>query len=228
MPKKGIPASLEWAAAENVILTEFKIADHIADGEGYRYNLGGRLFSKDFKKAEQFLTEHDFPLEEASEILSSQVLRESNAVSLDDLAFPTAQTTAIFFREGVRRIGRPELEHTAFELGFSFGKLIYLIDAFEDRETDIRRGLFNAFQAVNGSRRYAVSLLIWTAEEVIAALDRLPDSGKPKNPIRETPVGQPAAKDRDRVTGHSVRSYLRLKAQANAHGQLANCPRQGP
>jgi hypothetical protein len=176
LPKDTIPVSLEWAAAANVILTEFKIADHITDGEGYRYKLGERLFSQDFKKAAQFLVERDFPLKEVTQTLASQSSRESAAISLDDLSFPTAQTTAIFFREGVRHIGRNDLADMAFDLGFSFGKLVYLIDAFEDHAADIRRGRFNAFQAVYGSKRGAASFLTQTANEITAAIHLLPIS----------------------------------------------------
>src|SRR5437899_3959040 len=69
LPKDSIPASLAWAAAANVVLTEFKIADHVADGEGFHYRVARRVYSKDFQKARRFLLERDFPLAEVSGLL---------------------------------------------------------------------------------------------------------------------------------------------------------------
>src|SRR5450631_1747405 len=44
LPKESIPASLQWAAAANVILTEFKLADHVADSDGAHYKFARRVF----------------------------------------------------------------------------------------------------------------------------------------------------------------------------------------
>ncbi len=147
LPKSAMPMSLQFAATTNVILTEFKIADHISDEGKRRYEFANNAFSKEFQTAEKLLTDWNFPLEEVKAILKTQNSRENDENNLDELAFPTAQTTAIFFREGVKQIGKTELENLAFELGFSFGKLIYLLDAFEDYEKDFRKNQFSAFRA---------------------------------------------------------------------------------
>ena len=147
LPKNELPAALRFAATTNVILTEFKLADHVSDEGKRRYKMARGAFSGEFRKAESLLKSWDFPLAEVREILETQVLRETTEKSLDALAFPTAQTTAVFFREGVRQIGRRELAASAFELGFAFGKLVYLLDAFEDYEKDFRTRRFNAFRA---------------------------------------------------------------------------------
>jgi hypothetical protein len=60
LPKGSIPASLQWAAAANVILAEFKIDDHIADSDGFGYRFAQRAFSKEFQKAERFLSRKRF------------------------------------------------------------------------------------------------------------------------------------------------------------------------
>ncbi len=183
LPKESIPASLGWAAAANVILTEFKVADHIDDREGVRFRALRRAFSSDFQTASRLLAEWNFPLDEIREILGSQPAREAAVVSLDDLAFPTAETTARFFRDGVRHIGRDELADTALKLGFAFGKMIYLIDAFEDYEKDVRRGHFNAFRAVYdlseasipaGAKRKIVELILELEREIAANIGELP------------------------------------------------------
>lgn len=150
MPKGEMPLSLQFAATANVILTEFKFADHVADEKKRRYKMAQKAFSKEFQTAEKLLTKWNFPLDEVKTILESQNLRETAENSLDELAFPTAQTTAFFFREGVKQIGKNELGKLAFEIGFNFGKLVYLLDAFEDYEKDFRTDQFNAFRAAFG------------------------------------------------------------------------------
>jgi hypothetical protein len=147
LPKSEMPVSLQFAATANVILTEFKLADHVADEGKRRYKLAQNAFSKEFQTAEKLLTDWNFPLDEVKQVLKSQNERETAENSLDALAFPTAQTTAIFFREGFKRIGKVDLENLAFEIGFNFGKLVYLLDAFEDYEKDFRARQFNAFRA---------------------------------------------------------------------------------
>ncbi|HQU86793.1 MAG TPA: DUF5685 family protein [Pyrinomonadaceae bacterium] len=147
LPKNDLPKSLQFAATANLILTEFKLADHISDENKRRYKFAQKSFSEEFKTAQTLLNGWNFPLDEVKELLNSQKSRENESNSLEDFSFPTAQTTAIFFREGIKQIARNELENSAFELGFEFGKLIYLIDAFEDYEKDFRKGSFNAFRA---------------------------------------------------------------------------------
>jgi len=142
-----MPVSLQFAATTNIILTEFKLADHVADEKKRRYKIAQNAFSKEFQTAEKLLTQWNFPLDEVKAVLNSQKSIEIGGKSLEKAAFPTAQTTAIFFREGVKQIGQIELENLAFEIGFNFGKLVYLLDAFEDYEKDFRARQFNAFRA---------------------------------------------------------------------------------
>src|SRR5215203_104643 len=183
LPKSEMPASLQFAAATNIILTEFKLADHIADEKKRRYKLAQNAFSKEFARAEKFLQDWNFPLPEVKEILNSQTEREAAGNSLDELAFPTARTTAVFFREGVKLINKNNLENIAFELGFSFGKLIYLLDAFEDYEKDFRTRRFNAFRAafdlknekLNAeSKRKIAGILHEIESEIIENINQLP------------------------------------------------------
>lgn len=150
LPKNEIPSSLRFAATTNIILTKFKLADHISDEKQLRYPFANKAFSREFKLAEKLLKNWDFPLDEVEKILRKQENIESNSKSLDDFAKPTAETTAIFFREGVRIIEKDDLQNLAYKFGFAFGKLIYLLDAFEDYEKDFRNGKFNAFRAALG------------------------------------------------------------------------------
>jgi hypothetical protein len=194
LPETGeMPLPLEFAAAANLILAEFKLADKIADENSRAGKIARKTFSNGFQKAQAKLErEWQFPLAEVREILSAQEtiendsLRQSNKSPgeiLDELARPTAATTAIFFGEGSRITGKSELKNAASEIGFRFGKLIYLVDAFEDYEKDFRRGQFNAIRAafrVDGEklpseiRRKIVSILQKLEGEIVNGIYELP------------------------------------------------------
>lgn len=183
LPRGEMPLPLKFAATVNVILTEFKLADHIADDGRRHHKLARNAFSNEFETAEKVLAEWNFPLDEVKAVLDSQTEREISAKSLDEFAFPTAQATAVFFREGVRLIGKEELENIAFELGFAFGRLVYLLDAFEDYEKDFKSKKFNALRAAFGLRetkltpaakRQAAAILHENEREVVEKINLLP------------------------------------------------------
>jgi hypothetical protein len=183
LPGSEMPLPLQFAATANVILTEFKLADHIADEKKRRYKVLRNAFSKEFQTAEKILTGWNFPLDEVKRVLESQKERETAETSLDALAFPTAQTTALFFREGAKKSGKNKLGKLAFEIGFNFGKLVYLLDAFEDYEKDFRTRQFNALRAAFGlneeklppdAKRKISAILRAVESEISAKIDELP------------------------------------------------------
>lgn len=183
LPKSEMPIALQFAATANLVLTEFKLADHVADERKRRYKLAQKTFSSEFQTAENLLKDWNFPLREIRTLLDSQNRRETTEKSLDEFAFPTAETTGIFFREGAKRIGKNEFENHAYELGFAFGKLVYLLDAFEDYAQDFRDGKFNAFRAAFGlteeklspvSKRKIAGVLRETESAIAAKISELP------------------------------------------------------
>lgn len=174
LPKNEMPISLQFAATANVILTEFKIADHISDTRQRRFKLAHRIFSKEFLQAEKLLHEWKFPLEKLRDLLAKQTEIENNSTDLEEFSLPTAETTATFFVEGTKLIGQENLSNLAHEIGFNFGKLIYVLDAYEDFEKDKKRNQFNALQFVFGEKEKAVSILLDLENEIIRQIYELP------------------------------------------------------
>jgi hypothetical protein len=192
-----MPVPLEFAATANLVLAEFKIADQIADENSRAGKLARKSFSKNFEQARWKLKEWKFPFERIQEILSAQETLERESLQSEEsaerilakLSSPTAETTALFFGEGVRLIGKSELENPASDLGFEFGRLIYLIDAFEDYEKDFRRGQFNAIRAafrlneakLSGElRRKIAGVLRELENEIVEKIYELPFSDAKK------------------------------------------------
>jgi hypothetical protein len=148
-----MPLALQIAATANVVLAEFKIGDRIEDSKNRAWQVVGKFFDKSFRKAEKQLKAWDFPLAELKGLLQLQSKREAEKYTekgeaiLFYLAEPTARATTLFFGHGAKLIGREDLQSKMSALGAAFGEIVYLLDAFEDYEKDLRRGEFNAIRA---------------------------------------------------------------------------------
>jgi hypothetical protein len=153
--EEQMPVALQLAATATVVLTEFKIADHINDSKRRIWKTAQSFYSKSFLKAAAQLQQWQFPVDDLHQALLSQETREARArisneppdAILDDLAEPTAIATGLFCRQGARLVGQASQEQTLYTLGSHFGAIAYLIDAIEDYEKDLRHGDFNAIGA---------------------------------------------------------------------------------
>jgi hypothetical protein len=137
MPKEH-PAGLQYAATVAVVLAHFQIEDQIADSGRLRWKAVKRFFSTAYRKAAADLRRSGFALDEMTALLATQGARERRAVSLNDVAEPTARATEMVFGHGA-----PELA----SIGRRFGYLVYVLDAWEDRSWDAKTGDFNALLA---------------------------------------------------------------------------------
>jgi hypothetical protein len=191
LPKSEMPLPLEFAATANIILAEFKLADKIADENSRTGKIARKTFSNSFQTARRKLEAWQISFERIRKILSAQEAIETSSLQsgkasgeiLNALSRPTADATAIFFAEGVRLMGKSELENSASQIGFRFGKLIYLLDAFEDYEKDFRRSQFNAIRAAFRCgeekipaeiKRKIASILHELESEIVAGIYKLP------------------------------------------------------
>ena len=148
-----MPLALQIAATANVVLAEFKIGDRVQDSKNRAWRVVGRFFDKSFRRAEKQLKTWKFPLAELKDLprlqseREAEKFRDSGESVLFYLAEPTARATALFFRHGAKLIGRADLQSKMSALGAAFGEIVYLLDAFQDYEKDLRREEFNAIRA---------------------------------------------------------------------------------
>ncbi len=150
LPKnEEVPASLAYAAAASLLLSELKFDDNIKDSHQFRWTILERFYSKGFEKAADQLDKWKVPLDTIYKLIAIQQEKESNhsdktSINADTnyYADSTAQITAIIFEAGGRFL-KIDADLNAF--GFEFGKLIYLLDAVEDYEKDIFKQQFNPF-----------------------------------------------------------------------------------
>lgn len=184
-----MPIELQFAATATVILTSYKLADHITDSKHSFWLIFQKLFSKNFRDASKKLREWNFPLEEMDGFLLSQSKRENESFTLnkssqeilDYLAEPTAKATALFFEHGAKLVNKPSQEKLMYQIGLHFGTIAYLVDAYEDYKKDLSKGEFNALKvAFNSGKSLSfqeksnVSQTIWDlAREIKELLSKL-------------------------------------------------------
>lgn len=137
MPKAH-PEALQFVATVTVALAHFQIEDKIADSGARAWKAVRRFFSLPYRRAESWLRASGFAVDEMAALLASQRARETRAVSLDDVAEPTARATEMIFSHAAAEFG---------SMGRRFGRLVYILDAWEDRARDAKSGHFNALAA---------------------------------------------------------------------------------
>jgi hypothetical protein len=173
-----MPVLLQYAAAANVLLGEYKVLDHEADSRRRHWTWIRRFFSPAFRKAQRDLRSFGFPVDQATEILARQSGLESAGVEVGQAGEPTAAVTALVFREGAQLAGLSEKADALADIGHRFGQLIYLIDAWEDFDRDARTGSFNALRASGVGRDWAVRRIREDGASLAATLDALGAPGE--------------------------------------------------
>ena len=123
----------------NVLLTYWNIYDDTVDGGSVKKKTALRAFCKSYLKAQK-----DFP--ELDEMLSRRYeelreLEQSNCDSIDRVAHSFAQLSQDF---AVIVLGDKTNEYVQ-TLCYNVGKWIYLIDALDDVEKDVKRRNYNPF-----------------------------------------------------------------------------------
>ena len=130
----------------NVLLTYWNIYDDTVDGGSVKKKTALRLFRKSYKLAKE-----DFP--ELDDVLSKRYgelreLEQSNCGSIDRVAHSFAQLAQDF---SVLVLGEQSTEYLK-TLCYNLGKWIYLIDALDDAEKDIKHHNYNPFVSCYGAK----------------------------------------------------------------------------
>ncbi len=123
--------------ALNVILAYFKIVDDINDNGRGRF---AKLFlNKAFKKAKKHEPELERIVRENYAELSQ--LEKEGESSIDKIADPFANLLAQLSDE---LLGDKKTQDS-YQFFYNFGKWIYLIDALDDYDKDVKKGNYNPF-----------------------------------------------------------------------------------
>lgn len=147
MPTEELPFSLSYAATASVLLGALKIEDNLQDEYRFRWTLAKQVYSTPFQKAIAQFKAWDIDTIYVQDWIQEQKEREQNLStyqniedSLDYYAEATAKITAYIFQQGGLLLNH---KTDLYQLGYDFGRLMYILDAFEDYEQDVFKKQFN-------------------------------------------------------------------------------------
>ena len=123
----------------NVLLTYWNLYDDVVDGGGVKKKTAYRALRGAYGKARRLLPDLDDMLSQRYEQLRQ--MEERNVDSLDAVSHSFALLSQEF---AFYVLGQETNEHLD-ALCYNLGKWIYLIDALDDVEKDLKRGNYNPF-----------------------------------------------------------------------------------
>lgn len=135
---------LQYASDMNVILAYYKLRDDWKDNKSIKALGLSDMLYRGFKKAKSRSFDKAEVIKKRLDELSS--IEKQNCMSIDMAAEPFARLTEeLFAYEPLYVPGNNEEKLRWF--GYNIGKWIYLIDAYNDIEDDVRKGNYNPLLA---------------------------------------------------------------------------------
>ncbi len=136
--------SMEAAADESVILTWYKFTDDVEDRgfwRGLPYRVVRRLFRRPYRRAAAARPDFDHRVRDGMERLKA--LERARSPQLDRVADTFASILAAAGRTGENGPRDRALE----QLLYHVGRWIYLVDAWDDLDEDLKKGRYNPLDA---------------------------------------------------------------------------------
>lgn len=130
---------MDYVSDMNIILTYFKLEDDVLDENSLKSKSFKQLLKKDFQKVkEKYPKKVDTIKYHLDQI---HVLEQKHCLDLDEVSghFGHIMASICVYQEDV-------FKDDLYQMGFYLGKFIYLIDAFEDVEEDIKKQTYNPFK----------------------------------------------------------------------------------
>ena len=128
----------EYAASMNVLLTYYKLEDNLHDDKGVKDIIAYNLYKGKLKKAyEKYPKKADYIKSQLEEL---QKLESENSTNIDKVSntFGNLMGEIFTYKED-------DFEGKLRSIGFNIGKYIYILDAYEDLDKDIKKGRYNPF-----------------------------------------------------------------------------------
>lgn len=146
-PMLEINPVLEYSAKSSVILTRLKLKDNINDSHGISRLIAKivGLVSAFFKKTDKELLHLEEKIKKCIEDLSA--LEKENCESIDAVANTFGELLGNVASFGLDS----ENEKLGYEIGFHLGKWIYVADACDDLEKDVKTGSYNVLKLAFGN-----------------------------------------------------------------------------
>ena len=173
--------AISLCADLTVIISYYKVKDNIRDSRIFKKLIICLLLpfiAMMHVKAKRRIPEYEKAI--ADTMLAQTMIEDSNFVTVDEAAEPTARALSKIFS-----MGESDLEQKIVleRLGYMLGRWVYIIDAVDDLADDIKNNSFNPFQSNYSNNdspqqkeqffEYAGEILSTTAGEAVLAFELL-------------------------------------------------------
>lgn len=160
----------DYAADMNLLLSYEKCLDDWNDERKMKKRLMAALLKSKNKKVYE---RHSGKVDRICEYMDKiHELEEEESRNIDEVAGAFGEIMAEIFA-----YRQDEWEETLRRMGFFFGKFIYLMDAYEDIEADLKEGTYNPFKGIYERPDFeeqAEPVLLMMMAECSKAFERLP------------------------------------------------------
>ncbi|MBR4435363.1 MAG: hypothetical protein IKS90_04620 [Clostridia bacterium] len=162
-------AALDYAADVCVLLAKFKLDDDVRDGKKLR--AAAKLpFLRAFSKAKKRQGELNSLIGAGIEALSEV---EKRSEMSEDAAANVFGDIMRGIMEHSPAANNAERRTVLSELGFFIGRIVYFMDAWDDREEDKKRGTYNPFNLTNATLADADYVVNFSINSAISAYNLL-------------------------------------------------------
>ena len=163
-------AFTDYAADMNLLLSYEKCLDDWKDEHKTSKRLMAALLKS---KNKQVYEKYPEKIEKIGQCMDRiHEYERAESCSIDEVAGAFGEIMAEIFA-----YRQDEWEETLRRMGFFFGKFIYLMDAYEDIETDVEKGTYNPFKNIYQREDFEESagkVLLMMMAECSKAYERLP------------------------------------------------------
>lgn len=191
---------LQTAAAACVFSAELHIRDNIHDDNSPFWRLIHWVFRGQFKKAGHNVAKTGLSSEKLNALALQQiVIEDSPSDNIDpkerlyEYSEPSALIFSAFFERAAFIAACAEWSDDVSRLGLELGRLVYIIDAYEDIAEDGRKVRFNAISRAfdgaasqNAASGFVMEFIEARKRNIIEILNRLPLSPEPRERFKKT------------------------------------------
>ncbi|GAA3655492.1 DUF5685 family protein [Asaccharospora irregularis] len=136
--KKIINEITEYAASMNVLLAYYKLEDNLNDDRGIKDILAYHIYKGKLELAyEKYPKKAEFIKEQLDKLNNLEKERNTN-IDMVSNTFGNIMGEVFAYKND-------EFEQRLRMIGFNLGKYIYILDAYEDLEKDLKKGRYNPF-----------------------------------------------------------------------------------
>jgi hypothetical protein len=145
-----VPQVLKITSILNLFLWKIKLEDAVIDEGKWIYKKLNQYFEKEMASSRALAISMGLDPEEIESHWIEQIQRETfNLRPIEFYSEPTEKLFETVFRNSVKALAIVNIESFS-QFGKNYGKLVYLLDAWEDYEKDYQTNSFNAIRVSTG------------------------------------------------------------------------------